>query len=137
MASKAVVDAVNAYLAANWTALPVIGPNPPSNARPSGRGSFVAVQYPVANREQITVGAPGQNVLREEGAIRLVVHVNVGEGVDQALTRADELSALFTNKRFSGVETFAASPGAFDDRNEDSGYYRVSLVVPYTYDTFG
>ncbi len=136
MARKAVMDAVEARLAALWTRCPVAG-NRLEGDTPSGATSFLAVQYPVANEERITVGAPGENVYREEGAIRFVL--NAGREVSSAvaLAWADELASLFRGKIFDGVETFGVSTPALDDRNDRAGYFVLSLAVPYQHDITG
>jgi hypothetical protein len=132
MASKPVMDAVTARLA-GWTATPIRDPNKTS-ATPSGRGAFLAVQYPVANEDQITFGSPGSNVFRESGAIRLVIHIGTGDGTEQASTWIEQLRALFRNQSFDGVRTYAPSPPVIDDSNEDGGWYRLSVAIPYDFD---
>lgn len=58
MASKAVVDAVEARLAANWSATPIIGINlkgePPADGSP-----FLTVQYPVSNSRHVGMADVG------------------------------------------------------------------------------
>src|SRR3712207_7528017 len=136
MATRAVIDGFASYLAANWTALPVIGPNNLAD-RPTDRWAFLGVQYPATVDRQVTFGTPGLNVQRQDGVCRLVIHVAVGEGLGDALVWADDLIALFRNKRIGDIQTFSPTSPVFDDRNEDGGYYRVSIAVPYTYDTLG
>jgi hypothetical protein len=97
MALKAVVDAVEARLAANWTLCPVIGANGQGET-PDDGSAFLTVQYPVANASQTTIGAPGSNVFREEGAIRFVLNVPRGAGLATGLTWADTLAGLFRSK---------------------------------------
>lgn len=139
MARLAVISAVEARLAANWTLCPIIGGLSTDDRPPSIDGAvapFLAVQYPVANSEQLTFGAPGANFWREEGAIRLVIHVGRQDGAT-GLAWADQLAALFRGKDFDGVQTFAPSSPAIDDRNDDGLYLQLSFAVPYHFDFIG
>lgn len=136
MASKAVVDAVEARLAANWSACPVYGLN--SEAETPADGSpFLVVQYPVARSEQMSVGSPGANLWREEGAIRIVIHAQRGEGAADGLTWADELAALFRGKIFDGVTAWAPSPPVIDANNESGNYFALAIAIPYQFDLIG
>lgn len=136
MPSKAVIDAVEARLAANWTSTPYFGGNvtgdPPIDGSP-----YLIVQFPVANGQQITVGAPGNNVYREEGVIRFVLHVQRGQGLSQGLGWADALAAIFRGQKFSGVNCWAPSPPVLDDANDRGNFEVLSFVIPYYRDDFG
>lgn len=136
MALKKVVDAVAARLSAQWDRCPVYGIN--DKGETPGDGSpFVQISFPVANGEQLTVGDPGNNVYRETGAFHLAVHAQRGAGVTAGLTMADELATLFRGKNFDGVQTFAPSSPAIDDRNEEGMYFTLSVAVPYQADLLG
>ena len=136
MALKLVVDAVEARLAAAWDRCPVYGVNLQGDT-PDDAGPFLQVSYPVANGEQLTVGAPGANVYRETGAFRITVNAERGAGLSEGLAWAEELAALFRGKEFGGVQTFAPSSPAIDDRNDQGNYYTLSIAVPYQADLFG
>lgn len=139
MAKLAVVTAVEARLAAAWTLCPIIGGLSDDDRPASTDGTvtpFIAIQYPVANAEQLTLGAPGANFWREEGAFRIVIHVARGAGAT-GLAWADEVAALYRGKNFDGVQTFAPSSPAIDDRNDDGLYLRLSFAVPYWHDYVG
>jgi hypothetical protein len=135
VADKAVVDAVATYLAANWTTTPIKGVNLPGGL-PKDGSAYVQVQYPVANSEQITIGAPGHNVFRETGAIRILVNAARTGGVDTGLGWAQTLATVLRNKiLLSGaLQTFAPGSPSIDDRNDDGNYFVLSFVVPYTFD---
>ncbi len=136
MPGKAVVDAVEARLAAGWNACPVFGLN--QQAEPPADGSpFLRVDYPLANSEQISIGAPGENVFREEGVFRVVIHQERGAGSATALIWSDQIAALFRGKTFDGVVTFAPEPSPLDDDNENGLYYTVAVAVPYQFDLLG
>lgn len=135
MASKAVMDAVRARLVANWTLCPVVYPNEVGTA-PADTSEVLYLQFPVASEEQITVGAPGNNVFREEGAIRFVLEIPRGQGVDAWMPWIEELRALFRGRQFTPVTTWAPSPAILDDRNDDGKFWSLSFAVPYIANIF-
>jgi len=136
MASEAVVNAFETRAVENWSRCPINGLLHKTE-RADESASFLQFQYPVANEEQISVGAPGANVWREEGVARLVLLMNRGEDRSTMLQWADELRALYRGKHFDGVETFAPSPPAIDDNNDEGNFYRLSIAVPYQFDRIG
>jgi hypothetical protein len=130
MASQAVTDAVLSRLAANWTRTPIVPPSTRSDT-PAAGTPFLAVQFPFSREEQVTVGTPGANVFREEGAIRLVLAVPRNVGLSAYLGWVDELRALFRAKSFTPVKTWAPSPPVIDDAIEAGPYVLLSFAVPY------
>lgn len=136
MAQAAVVAAVAARLAANFTRCPVVGINTQGDTDPAGK-PFLAIEYPVANENQITIGAPGANVFRETGAIRFVLSIERANGIDQGMGWADELRALFRGKQFASVNTWAPSSPVLDDNNDSGTYWRLTFAVPYYFDFVG
>ena len=139
MPLKLVVDAVEGHLAAHWDATarcPVLGVN--ANQKPPAAGTaHLVVQYPVANGSRVTFGAPGQNIYREEGVVRLVLNMPKGGGQALGLEWADELAALFRGKRLATVQCFAPSSPALDDRNEAGNFWSLSIAIPYQADVVG
>jgi hypothetical protein len=137
MALAAVVNAVSARLGATWSGLKVQGPNTIEDA-PDDGSPFLALQFLVANTEQISFGAPGSNIWREEGVFRIVVNAARDQaGAAQALAWADDIAALFRGKQFGGVVTFAPSAGPLDDRNDNGNFFQLSVAVPYQFDLIG
>lgn len=133
MAGKVVVDAVSARLAANWTATVIIDDD--TTGQGTGDGSpYVTLEYPIAVENQITVGAPGNNVFRESGAFRLKLICSTGAGLSQPLAWIDQLRAIFRGKQFSGVTCYAPSPGVVDNSNYVGGKFIISSSVPYYVD---
>lgn len=132
MASPQVLAAVKAFMAAEFDEAPVYFPN---EAAPKN-GPFVAVQFPVATAEQASFGAPGDNVFREEGAIRLVIVVRAGSGTEKIGSIALALKILFLNARFDGVRCYVPSSPVYDDRNDDAGNFKAAFAVPYDFDSF-
>lgn len=135
MAGAAVVSAVGAMLAANWTTTPIIDADA-TDAGPADGSAYVTIEYPVAQENQITIGSPGNNVFRETGAFRIVLNSPSGQAATNALTLIDQLRAIFRGKQFSGVTTFAPSPGVINNSNYQAGRFIMSCAVPYQFDLF-
>jgi hypothetical protein len=135
MAGKVVVDAAVARLKANWTLCAIVEDD--TTGQGTGDGSpYVTLEFPVSTEEQITVGAPGANVFRERGVIRIKLVSPTGQGLSQPTDWIDQLRALFRGKQFSGVTTFAPSPGVIDNTNYIGGKFVLSSAVPYYFDLF-
>jgi hypothetical protein len=128
MASKAVKDAVSARLGVAWNGLPVTGPN--EDAATSA-GSFLALQFPVANNRRMTID---RGRYREEGAFRIVINGERAVGADQVLGWADDLAALFRDQQFDGVVCGVPGSPFLDDRNDMGNYFQVAVVFPYHFD---
>lgn len=144
MALAAVVAAVETHLAAHWSRCPVRGFADAEQTPPDDATAFIAIQYPFSQTDQITIGAPGANVFREEGGVRLVLNIPRDKnGRADALPWADELAALFRGKHFPasgamlGMTTHAPSSPVIDDATDDGGYLLLSIVVPYQADVLG
>ncbi|MCS0501620.1 hypothetical protein [Ancylobacter mangrovi] len=131
MASASVFSAVQARLEANWSRSPVVNLNDVSEAQDP---PWVTFQVPLSNEEQITIGAPGQNVFRESGVLRLVLAIPRGARIAPWLEWMDDLRALFRSRQFDGVRTYGASPAVLDDRNDDGKFWLLSAAVLYDAD---
>lgn len=135
MAGKAVIDAVTARLKANWTLCPIVEDD--TSGQGTGDGSpYVTLEYPVAIENQITIGAPGNNVFRESGAFRIKLVCPTGAGLSQPTDWIDQLRAIFRGRQFSGVTCYAPSPGVIDNSNYVAGKFVISSAVPYYFDLF-
>ena len=135
MASKSVMDAFSARISANWTATAIVLPDEVASG-PSDGSAYVTIEYPVAKEDQITIGSPGNNVFRETGVARIVLNSPSGQGTGQAAAWIDQLRAIFRGKQFSGVTTFAPSPGIENKSNYQAGRFVMSAAVPYYFDLF-
>ena len=133
--SKAVMDAALARLGATWTstdgtALAVLDLNaagePPASGSP-----FIAVELPVANERQLTLGSPGSNQWKEEGAIRIVVNDQRGAGIARIEGWVDELRALFRGQYLSNIQFFEANAGVINDSNDLGNYFQMSFTVRF------
>lgn len=132
MASGAVHDAVMARLA-GFTAAPVHGPNT-LREPPADGGPYVLVMYPAGSETQASIGSPGSNRFREEGAIRFVVHVPRDEGIARAHALGDALRGLFRNYRSGALQCFEATPVTTNEDLDDEAYFIVSTSVAYEFD---
>lgn len=133
MAQAAVMAAVTQRLTDNFTRCPVKGINLDGDT-PADGSPFLAIEYPVANEQQITIGSPGANTYRETGAIRFVLSIVRGTGVDQGMAWAGELAALFRGKQFASVNTREALSPTLDDGNDNGNYWKLSFAVSYYFD---
>lgn len=127
MPAKAVADAVQARLVANWTATVIIDYD--TMANPPDLDAFLVHQYPVVTGTKPVLG----RFFWEEGAIRFVLNVRRGIGLAQGLQWSDTLSALFRECKFSGVQCFVPDGPVVDDNNEEGDWISYSIVVPYRY----
>lgn len=136
MARQSVIDTVKARLAANFSACPILDDDVEAVGLADG-STYLVLQFPVANERQISIGSPGNNLWREEGAFRLVMSIRTGDPLDQANTWLDQARAIFRGKQFAGVTTFAPSPAVQGDA-QFAGGVRVELssAVPYQSDFF-
>lgn len=142
MVAKAVVDAVEARLGGSYwtsidgTAVPVFGINTVGQT-PIDGSPYLEVQYPIADENQITVGAPGSNVFREDGSIRFVLNVQRGLGIEQGLAWIEEIRALFRGKQFSGVNVWGVSSPVIDKTNDAGNYWMLAIVALFYTDILG
>src|SRR5262245_9800226 len=128
MPSKAVADACDARLAANWTATPII-PYDTQAQPPDDAEAFVVLQYPIANGAQPVLG----RTFFEEGVIRIVLNVRRGIGLAQGLAWSDELRLIFRVVTFDGVVTEIEDGPVIDDSIENGNWVEFSIIVPYRY----
>lgn len=133
MAHQAVVDAIEAYLAANWNRCAVVGPNVEGET-PQDGSPFLVLQFPVSNTERLSVST---RYYQEEGAVRMVLNMARGEGTQRPLQWAGELADLFRDQAFGGIKFQVPTSPFFDDSNEEGVYFVTTVVAPYTYDFIG
>jgi len=140
MASSAAMTALDAAITAAWPHTPIHLPNV-AGAVPNDGSPLLIVTYPVANETMLTVGAPGANVWREEGAVRVVLSLPVGMGLTQDgvswPARLDDLRAALRGKIFDGVVTFEATPPATNDQSDRGAYFDLSSALAYQLDITG
>ena len=133
-------DALNAAVSAAWPYTGITLPN--ERAEPPADGSaWLALSYPVLTETMMTVGAPGANLWRQEGGLRVALFVPIGSGIDSPGapwdSRIDDLRAALRGKVFGPVTTFEASPPITDNTNDMGAYYELSFVVVFQADVIG
>lgn len=131
MADAVVLAAVRARQEANWTTAPVVYPNEPFPL-PGNGSPFVQVDFPLAESDQASLGAPGANKFRDRGTIRFIVNTETGRGPDLALQYVGQIADLFRAQVFGGVITYAPSPPIY--LGAEGMYAAWSTSVPYKYD---
>lgn len=140
MASSAAMTALDAAITAAWPHTPIHFPNV-AGAVPNDGSPLLIVTYPVANETMMTVGAPGANVWREEGAVRVVLSLPIGMGLTQDgiswPQRFDDLRGALRGKVFGGVVTFEATPPATNDQSDRGAYFDLSSALAYQIDITG
>ncbi|HBF30859.1 phage tail terminator-like protein [Rhizobium sp.] len=95
MASPEVFEAFQSTLNAGWTTTGIVYENDFDQNYTEAGLPFVYVEVYGDTLNQETVGAPGQNMWREEGAAYLHVMVKSGTGSAEARSWAKQLLALF------------------------------------------
>lgn len=140
MIMKNAIDAIVSRLKDGWThgsECPINDDLNDGSDAPADGSAFVSMDYPVSNAAQKSIGAPGENVFREEGVARVLIHVPAGSGIATPLQWADEVVALFRAKTFDGVQTFAPNVATMDASNDVGSYFVVAVAIPYQFDTLG
>lgn len=135
MASAEVAAAVTARLTSMFNAAPVRTANTNEADPDLNSGPFVVIEFPGGTAEQITIGAPGNNVFRERGAFMVHVFVPSGSGEQAARVMAGQIAAIYRGKSFSGVDCGAPYPPG-DDTGPNGNWFGSSFSIPYQYDFF-
>jgi hypothetical protein len=91
--------------------------------------AFVILQYPVANGSKPVLSRH----YFEEGAARFVLNVRRSVEMSTALGLADDLAAIFRDRKFHDIETFTPSPPIVNDVTNDGNWFSLSVIVPYRY----
>ena len=91
--------------------------------------AFVIIQYPVVNGTKPVIGRH----YFEEGAARFVLNVRRSVEMAVALSLADDLAAIFRDRKFYDIETFTPSPPIVNDVSNDGNWFSLSVIVPYRY----
>ena len=133
MARLAVINAVEARLAATWSRSSIVG-MVHKDQRLDESASFVAVQYPVANNTRISVG---DRRYQEEGGIRFVLQMTREESPEVMMQWADELADLFRDQTFEGVRCLQPTSPFIDSNNDNGNFFTLSFVVPYVHEYQG
>jgi len=138
--SAAAKTAINALVAANWAHTPITEANK-AGGLPADGSAFLTVQYPVADEEMMTIGAPGANVFRDSGGARIVLSIPSGKGTNDVSapweTRLDALRAALRSKNTNGLITWEPSPVTYDSSSDDGAYFELTFAIEYQVDVIG
>lgn len=140
MASSAVVASLTARAQAAWAAICPAGDFITPNTKASDPDPMqvsLIVTFPVAIEEQKSTGAPGANVWRETGSMRLVIQAPFGQSLEPWLGYLDQLRAEFRGTEQGGVTCFEASPAAIDAGADGETSFFLSTVIAYRHDIIG
>ena len=137
MSSKAVQDKFNAYMLANWTDTDIYDVNNTIDAPPrDDLSDWIAIQYPGAGEEQVSMGDPGNNVWREEGVI--VIHIQTASGIgnQEFLTIGEKLSNMLRAAVIDGIHIRSVSPPNFreDVKAFQGNWYSMTTALDYYHD---
>ena len=128
MASKVVLDAIEAQVTAEFSAAPVYMPN--SIGSPAANlPAFVQIDFPVGMAEPLTLNGVDQEI----GSVRFIVHAALQSGTDDALTYADDIADAFRQKYLesAGEIVQTGAPSSPVSLGDNGAYYRISLSVPF------
>jgi hypothetical protein len=132
MAHPAVIDAIEARLAAGFTECPIHSENTMSST-PGDGSPFLVVQFPFARSTWATIDGPDGSDFEEEGAVRFILFVERGAGAQQGRQWLEKVASIFRGAVFDNVQCFAPDSPVADDRNEDGVYYALSMACPYEF----
>jgi hypothetical protein len=139
MTSATPAAAIESRLRAGWSTAPIYLSTDIENL-PDTPAAFVVLEFPGAIAGQITIGVPGSNTFREEGAFLVHVHVpqvnEVGQGTGAgtlARTYCEQIAALYRGQQLGGVSCHAPHPPQ-ETKPVNGNYVRLSFSVPYQWD---
>ncbi|GLK78037.1 hypothetical protein GCM10008171_32910 [Methylopila jiangsuensis] len=133
MAHPDVVAAVTSRLTSNWTKSVVLAPNVEGDA-PADGSPYLRLQFPASGRRRPVVN---RRLYRETGGFRIVIAVELGEGLSKASAWADELSTLFRDRKFGGVRTFVPGDIFVGPENDDGNHFVTAFVTPFAFSFTG
>ncbi|HVI27621.1 phage tail terminator-like protein [Hansschlegelia sp.] len=137
MAHASVIAAVQTRLETYWQGKAgrplILEPNKDGDA-PGDGAPWMRLQFPAASERRPIVN---RRLYREEGGFRIVIAVEIGEGLVKAPAWAAAMKDLFRDRKFSGVRTFAPGDIYVGDENDEGNYFVTALVVPYAYTFIG
>jgi hypothetical protein len=129
LASKAVEDAIDAYLAANWSNCPIFTENQQSET-PDDGSPFLLLQFPVSI---VTRSVVDRRYYTEEGGFRIIINVQRGEGTDTIRQWGAELAALFRDQDVGPVECKIPTEPFTGDESDQGNYFQGAMVCRYIY----
>lgn len=110
-------------------------------AKPPGESDWAAIEYLGADENQITTGAPGENVFREIGDILIHYVVPSDTGSLVVVERLDTIQSFFRATLVDGITIDAVNPPDTTQGSSLAGaggnWYGGSILINYQYDCKG
>lgn len=137
--------AIEARLSANWTTTGISYENRDEAAKQDAEGNpvpWVFVEFEMDEARIIGVGTPGDHVVKEWGAIRILVFTPAGVGAGLARTYAGQIGEIFRAAKFydsepnTYVRTWTPRIGRGTEgvsQNPDGTWWCVSVSVPFEF----
>lgn len=142
MAGDTLRDAFRTRLAAHVTTAAITFPIKDltnTTEDPDVTTGFIALEFPGGNEDQLTTGAPGDNIWRERGQVTVRVYAPLGHLRDTAEAAAEALRNLFRADRFSAgsrvIRIVDAAP--MGGGQDEGGLWAESVALGYRTDNRG
>lgn len=145
MSSLAVRTAIDNYLAANWTATPIVDAENQFSEPPQDLSPWLTIMYLSAIEQQPCLGPLDSNTVRkrEIGNFNVIVFVASGTGTDVALQYAEDVRNLLRGQRgadLNGVKLGTVDPPdtAIPSQAQSSqgNFFGYAVSCEYEYDYF-
>lgn len=140
MSSKAVRDAVGAYIEANWADTVIVGDENEFDEPPANLDPWLTYGFAAGPEDIRSIGAPGNNCTQEIGTVNITVLVASGRSTAEALTHAESVRTMMRgSKPISGLRFTTIDPPetSFPSRVQASSGnwfgYQVSCNYTYNY----
>lgn len=138
MARLKVVQAVDAWLQARWNSADGEIVKLADNDGMIPSGNSLQVIYPVSDEQQASVGSPGDNFYRITGVFTVIVRTPRGQGLEEVLTLADKVSAIFRGKRLAPhLMCWETNVNTVTGAMARGAHETVMVAVRYKHDLFG
>jgi len=128
---KDIRDAINARIAANWTATPIHWTNTRRNPTTV---AWIQPRVIFHNAAQVELGPSGRN--RIVGDVHCNVFAPIGEGDDEIMTRVDTFLALFPRGYLlpTASKTITFEVPESREALEEEDWYQVPAYCPFYVD---
>lgn len=107
--------------------------NEPYNPNPAT--PFVALVFDHAESNQISIGAPGNNLYRYYGTASFYIYTPKNKGRKATLSICATLEEIFRSQAFGGVLCFTPRlHNIRGDADSEGNFYGAALYVPFQFD---
>lgn len=133
---KTLTSLVLTQLAAGYSTTAIAYENTEFNQTPGT--AFVSVAVHVPGSDLISIGSVGGRSLRITGTLEIDIFIPAAQGTGDALSIADELTALFQLKKFSNMQMGESRLGLSQRGMKDvagSEFFMLPWFCSFEYDT--